>query len=66
MIEIKHLSDCVGASKYGTCSGCLRGTSEVDSMISISFLTGTTVCLCEKCRRELYECLKEDEDVSKD
>ena len=65
MIKITYLSDCIGAEKFGTCSSCLKGSKEDERMVRIKFyaqngkhLAGTSVCLCNECRRLLITTLR--------
>jgi hypothetical protein len=58
MIEIKHLEDCEGWSKIGTCVSCGKRSEEDKTLTWITFnypLTNfyQTICLCRKCRFKL-------------
>ena len=58
MIKIQYVSDLKGASRFGTCNGCGKSSSEDKKMIQVQLLPGQYGCvlyLCDKCRRELYE-----------
>jgi hypothetical protein len=61
MIKIEYLRDCTGASKFGTCMGCGKGSQDDPSMIRLTIsnnnsghIQGTSICLCNRCRVELY------------
>ena len=62
MVKIEYLADYSGASRFGTCAGCSKGSKEDPEMVRVTFWTGsrqawqgTSLCLCKECRRELYE-----------
>lgn len=60
MIRIQYLTDCRGAARHGTCTSCGKQSSGDSRMVWVHFWiegnTGkTTICLCDKCRRDLYE-----------
>ena len=66
MIEIKTLSDLQGSERYRTCMSCETNSDEDDKMIRIYALIhhtiggyqGTSLCLCNKCKKVLKEMLK--------
>ena len=59
MIKIQYLADIPKESRQKFCDGCNAPTT--DNSVYISFLRWherffwTSVTLCDKCRRELYE-----------
>lgn len=60
MIEIRYLQAESGANKFGTCNCCGKSSSEDPLMISVKFSYyghGTTICLCDDCKKKLMEAL---------
>lgn len=49
-MKVKYIKELQGASKYGTCIECGKGTDEKE-IIAISFEDGRTIHLCENCAR---------------
>jgi hypothetical protein len=63
MIEIEQINRLKGASKYGSCTVCGKFSSEDSGMKRISFVNdetnqGSSVCLCSKCYRLLFEAMQ--------
>lgn len=61
MIKLEYLRDCTGASRFGTCMGCGKGSQDDPNMVRVKILNnisdhfqGVSVCLCNRCRVELY------------
>ena len=58
MIEIKYTQDMKGAERFGTCASCGKNSKEDIRMVRVIFTNGASsksICLCDKCRRLLYE-----------
>lgn len=65
MIKFEYLRDCKGASRFGTCMGCGKGSQDDHDMIRIKILhnlgdnfQGVSICMCNRCRVELYHTIK--------
>lgn len=64
MIAIEYLTDCEGANKFGTCASCSKDSSEDKKMVRVrighgaaGYYQGTSICLCNECRRLMREML---------
>ncbi len=59
MIQLKYLQDCKGATRFGACSSCGKGSQEDKKMVRIIMYHDdnhkTSFCLCDNCRREMYK-----------
>lgn len=47
-MEIKKLSDYIGASRFGTCTECGETESDTHRLYRLQF-NGVSVCLCPSC-----------------
>lgn len=66
MIKIHYLADIPEVSRQKYCDGCNADTKE--NSVKISFFRHerffwTSVTLCDKCRRELFEKIREVTNV---
>ena len=59
MIKIKYLVDCKGLERFGNCISCGKSSKEDLKMVRVRFSPNenkaTSICLCDECRRLLYE-----------
>lgn len=62
MIKVEYLADQEGANRIGSCVSCGKYCEDDPKMVRVflghkktGFLQGMQICLCDKCRRELYE-----------
>lgn len=46
-MKIEKISECKGASRFGTCSECCGG-SDTHELYRIKF-NGVSICLCREC-----------------
>lgn len=58
MIKIERLIDCKGASMFGSCVNCGKGSAEDKTLVWITFnppYSGyhATICLCRECKLSL-------------
>ena len=65
MIKVEYLRDCEGASRFGTCIGCGKGSQDDSDMVRVKILNnisdhfqGVSICMCNRCRVELYHAIK--------
>ena len=64
MIDIRYLRDCNGADRFGTCMGCGKGSREDQGLVRMTFSFiggGTSVCVCNDCRKDLMRKIGEME-----
>lgn len=57
MISIKKKSELLGASKYGQCASCAKGSSETE-LYQLSFIyegstKSSSIDLCHDCMKEM-------------
>ena len=62
MIKVEYLADQEGADRIGSCVACAKYSEDDPKMVRVilghkktGYLHGMQICLCDKCRRELYE-----------
>lgn len=55
-MKIEKLSECKGASKYGTCTECRADESETHNLYRLNF-KGVSVCLCQECLSKTIQAL---------
>lgn len=58
-MQINQMVDLWGASKYGSCSECAKGITANEDAVKITFSSGVSIMLCEKCRKKLAHVLDE-------
>ena len=52
-MHIDQMADLWGASKYGSCTECAKGITADENAMKITFSSGVSIMLCEKCRKKL-------------
>ena len=59
MIKIQYVSEIKTTQRFCSCNDCGKPSQEDPKMIQLRFQNGSgfgvIVCLCDECRRELYE-----------
>ncbi len=59
MIKIKYLVDYKDSERFGNCISCGKSSKEDLKMVRVRFSPNgnkaISICLCDKCRRLLYE-----------
>lgn len=59
MIKIQYVSEIKTAQRFCSCNACGKSSQDDPKMIQVHFQDGSgfgvIVCLCDECRRELYE-----------
>ena len=58
-MKIDRMADLDGASKYGTCAECKNGVTADENALKITFESGVSIMLCEKCWKKLTHILNE-------
>lgn len=65
MIKLEYLRDCTGANRFGTCMGCGCFSGDDSDMVRMKIFhaisdhfQGVSICLCNRCRVELYHAIK--------
>ena len=59
-MQIDQMADLWGASKYGSCTECAKGITADENAMKITFSSGVSIMLCEKCRKKLSHVLDKE------
>ena len=57
-MRIDQMADLWGASKYGSCTECAKGITADENAMKITFSSGVSIMLCEKCRKKLSHVIR--------